>query len=186
MITGILAGLARLAGRRPSVQTAVPAWALEDTQEVEALRRVNRETAWATESTGLLSALSIGLRSMDRHGKTGQVEGIAAADAGISWVCRSGEVVEVGDVVALRHGASSDLVARIAGGTTEKLRCMVVGGSGFVAGDRVSASLDQLLMKVSSRPVSREPSASGSLPDQTSRCSGPSWASTGDEQPRAN
>lgn len=60
----VLARLARLARRRPSVQTAVPAWALEDTQEVEAVRRVNRETVWATESTGLLSALSVGLHSM--------------------------------------------------------------------------------------------------------------------------
>jgi len=183
MRTRIMTKLASIARRRPSVQTTVPAWALEDTQEVEALRRINGETAWATESTGLLSALSVGLSSMDRHGATGQVEGSGAADGGTGWVCRSGEVVEVGDVVALCHGASSDLVARIAGGTTEKLRCTVVSGSGFIAGDRVSATFDQLLVKVLSRPVPphlRQVDRRRIRPPDVLDLS---RASTGDEQP---
>lgn len=114
------------------------------------MRRVNRETVWARQSTGLLRALSGGLRAVNRDGETNQAEGGGVA-GGASWVCGSGDVVKVGDLVALRHGASSDLVARIAGGTKEKLRCTVVSGSGFVAGDRISVAPDQLLMKVSSR-----------------------------------
>jgi hypothetical protein len=150
MRTKILGRLARRAQRRRSVQQTVPAWALEDTQEVAALRRVNRETAWAAESTGLLSALSAGLRAMDRHAADKVGEGGVPA-GGAHWVCRSGEAVTIGDLVALRHGASSDVVGRIIGGTAKSLRCVVVSGSALPAGVPVIVTVDQLLVKVSSR-----------------------------------
>ncbi|HCT76500.1 MAG TPA: hypothetical protein DGG94_02935 [Micromonosporaceae bacterium] len=46
---------------RPSL----PAWATEDTVEIEALAKANRQIEWATESTGLLNVLRAGLESLD-------------------------------------------------------------------------------------------------------------------------
>lgn len=46
---------------RPALLT----WATEDTREVEELAWVNRQIKWATESTGLLTALRRGLESLD-------------------------------------------------------------------------------------------------------------------------
>jgi hypothetical protein len=48
---------------------SLPVWATEITEEVRALAHVNRQIVWATESTGLLTALRTGLESLDEGGK---------------------------------------------------------------------------------------------------------------------
>jgi hypothetical protein len=105
---------------------------------------LNRQIGWATESTGTLQALHSGLRSLDPcYGDVGRKP--------LSWTCRSGEVVGVGDAVALCYGSSSDLVVRIASGTTSELQCEVVRGAGMAAGERVTVVPEQLLVKLSAR-----------------------------------
>jgi hypothetical protein len=147
MKPGFRALLARL---HPKARPAAPSWAVEDTQEVEALRRINRETVWATESTGMLSALSAGLQSLDQPRQIEQDERPKSVISGSCWTCRSGELVGVGDVVALCYGASSELVAKITAGTERELRCTVVRGA-LAAGEPVTVTPDRLLVKVSGR-----------------------------------
>lgn len=52
---------------RPSL----PAWATENTTEVQTLARVNQEIVWAAESTGLLETLRSGLVGLDRQSEPG-------------------------------------------------------------------------------------------------------------------
>lgn len=46
----------------PPVTSQVPAWATEDTQQVATIAQISSGVEWATESTGLLKAISYGLR----------------------------------------------------------------------------------------------------------------------------
>ena len=122
---------------RGATRPGGPEEATRIAQEVEALRGINREISWAVESTGLLSTLRAGLESLDG-----------------GWRCRSGELVGVGDVVAICWGSYSDLVVRIMAGTSQQVRCTVLAG-GMPVGESLTVSTDQLLLKVSSDPFDR-------------------------------
>jgi hypothetical protein len=55
---------------RPSL----PAWATENTTQVQALAQVNQEIVWAVESTGLLETLRSGLIGLDGQSDRGETD----------------------------------------------------------------------------------------------------------------
>jgi hypothetical protein len=64
--------IARLMARFHTMpRPALPAWATEDTTEVQALVRVSAGIEWASESTGLLETVRSGLVSLDDEDEAG-------------------------------------------------------------------------------------------------------------------